>query len=72
MKSMMLPLPNHGIATAATGSSDDVSDQMAHIFGWLSVDHLCSASASIYVVMRRVCIDTKSADEKGVPTKRCA
>ena len=38
MKSMMLPLPNHGIATAATGSSDDVSDQMG--FGPFGEDFL--------------------------------
>ena len=50
MKSTMLPLVNQGIATASVRWFDDVSNQVGHMFGWLSVDHLCSASARVCIM----------------------
>ena len=55
MKLTMLPLLNQGIATASVSWFDDVSNQVGHMFWWLSVDHSHSASAS------RVCIMDESA-----------
>jgi hypothetical protein len=46
MKSRILPLLNHGIAIAGTGWPDNVSNQTAHMFGWLNEDHIPLASAS--------------------------
>jgi hypothetical protein len=47
VKSRTLPLLDHGIAMAGTGWPDDVSNQAGHMFGWLNVDHMSSASSSV-------------------------